>query len=484
MRYKNMLLTFLLFCFGLAGANILDESALLAETIRHTLLQNDLKWEASSNEAFIRPYLDAFPKSISDLMKRLNGYLPLDRAAHDQWLSEIAERNSPRMTTTNDLVLSTYVLIHPDSQTANRFLRIEPVRNQQYYGSCWAFSTLGAFESARAVQVLGLPEGNEENVLNYSERWVGYHNTDTFLRNATNQWIIQDEDRLNGGNQYHAFYNSIRYGEMDERNAPYAQIFISDEERVPLPTSAYGAALFRSSKTILIPPVSFSRTMGLSYTEYLNAIKTAIRNFGSLAVTFAVPADFFNYWRGIYSPTLPLSDSYHAVTLVGWAKASELNTLCLNGKLLNPPVPVLDDPIVSYSYRDFTLPGAPRYTTDLFWILKNSYGYGWGDAGYFVVPAITAAQYSGESEIGLWMIETFDMFVPVFDGEGEHTDDSLDINRDGAVNEIDFLFLVSKVGATRHADIVACDIGYPKDGRITGDDASAWIFLYNVRYEK
>ena len=474
----------LLMAVIISFSSILDESIGLSEQISQVLASEGLNWRASPNIAFFSPYVEANPRSVSELLNRINGYLPLNEEARSQWLSEIVGHSASRMNTTNDMILSTYVVLKPVTQTEASFFRIEPVRNQQYYGSCWAFSTIGTFESALAVQALGLPEGNRDNRFDYSERWVGYHNNNTFIRLASNAWMIQDEDRLNGGNPYHALFNSIRYGEMEEQNAPYAQIFISTEEGVPLPTSAYGAPLRQSSKTALIPSARDCLHFGYTYADYLNMIKTALKDYGSLSVTFAVPGDFGNYASGIYTPVLPLSESYHAVTLVGWAAASELDDISLNGKLKNPPVPIIKNPITRYTYRDFTLPGVPQHATDLFWILKNSYGYLWGDAGYYVVPAINAAQYAGEAEIGLWMIEGFDMYVPLFDSDEKHAGDDLDINRDGLVDQNDFGDLIAKIGSNQPSDISACDIGYPKDGRITGDDASAWITLYNVRHEE
>ena len=70
------------------------------------------------------------------------------------------------------------------------------------------------------------------------------------------------------------------------------------------------------------------------------------------------------------------------------------------------------------------------------------------------------------------------MYVPLFDRLELHEADSLDINRDGVVNATDYQFLVSLIGTTNPAG----DIAYPKDGKVTYEDVSTWVFLYNARY--
>src|SRR6056297_1485546 len=226
------------------------------------------------------------------------------------------------MNPTNDLFISSFINLEPEDIPDTTFYRLEPIRNQYPYGSCWAFSAAASFESARSVQLLNKPEGNIDNTLDYSERWIGYHNSQ--MINGT----YQDENRMNAGSFLFAHYNAIRYGMMEEWAAPYSQIVMTfGEEKVPLPTSAYTAPRVHSNKSIVIPGAKAASRIGYTHEGFIKTIKRAVKEFGSLSVSFQVPTDFKAYKRGIYTPKATNSLGGHAVTLVGWAHVENLNTI-------------------------------------------------------------------------------------------------------------------------------------------------------------
>ncbi len=90
------------------------------------------------------------------------------------------------------------------------------------------------------------------------------------------------------------------------------------------------------------PPTQTYKITGWSYVaQNVTALKTALYNQGPLVVTMAVYDDFFSYSSGVYTYTSGGLDGYHAIELVGW-----------------------DD-------------------TNQCFIVKNSWGTGWGENGFF-----------------------------------------------------------------------------------------------------
>jgi len=335
--------------FAAGFADLVEQAKAKAVEINKNIEVMNLKWTAGSNTE----YVEKCKYEIDDLdafYSKLNGANEPIKA-----LRELIHGNAnTRMNFTYDLWSSAITRIFPQEQPESSFYRLEPVKDQYLYGSCWAFSTLGAFESARAVQVLGLPEGNVNNVLDYSERWVAAHNVE--LMDGPHGYSFQDKDELSGGWASFALFNSIRYGVMEEAAAPYSQVYISNLENIPLPPTAYGAPRIHSSKMILIPETGYewpyAQEYGYSYDEYINMVKTAIKNYGSLSYSFKVPVDFNAYSKGIYSPVITTLGGGHAVTLVGWAAVSDLDDIVLAEKTNPAAQPILDEEIQEYTYYD------------------------------------------------------------------------------------------------------------------------------------
>lgn len=89
------------------------------------------------------------------------------------------------------------------------------------------------------------------------------------------------------------------------------------------------------------------------------ALKNALYTYGPLATTMAVYSDFFNYSSGVYKYTSGYLAGYHAIIIVGYNDSSQ------------------------------------------YFIVKNSWGAGWGEQGYFRIAysELTSATQFGYETI-------------------------------------------------------------------------------------
>ncbi|RKX51588.1 MAG: peptidase C1, partial [Thermotoga sp.] len=369
-----MFIVSMLFLTLMAG--IIDEAIKNSEIVQNKIKELNLYWSAGGNIEFFKKF-EKFNPTFDEVLKKLCGtrVLPEDYKGklfnYLRMLSNGMRGMQPfGMTTTDDLIMGSLVLAKPESVLDSYFYRLEPVRDQMFHGSCWAFSTIGSFESAYAIQVLNKDEGNVDNELDFSERWVAYHNIDWDIYTFSLYELIQDKNSLEGGNPYFAMFNATRYGEIKEEYAPYSEVFLTADEVIPLPAQAFGAPRYKSSKTLIIPSAPDAKALGYGYDEYISMIKSAIKNYGSLSVVYYVLNDFASYTHGVYTPTTDIIAGAHAVTLVGWASLEDLDDIVLSEKTNPDATPVLDTEPSTFVYYDPTR--GKTYTADLFWIVKNS----------------------------------------------------------------------------------------------------------------
>ncbi|WP_170215568.1 C1 family peptidase [Mesoaciditoga lauensis] len=414
---------------------------------------HNLPWKAALNPTFK-------DKTLAEL-KVLDGRRTLPNKIEQQIVEFFKSRH---LTTTDNAIMAYYTLFDPtvmdDSNLPENYdLRdvngVTPIKDQGWHGTCWAFSTAETMESAMIKQL-----GKDYIATHYpflgatpvlSTQYIAYHNVDINLIYGSGGWEIQDSNSdLYGGNQYFSFYNATRYGLAPASDFPYNAYentpWISWDPQTP----DWKDHLVKPTGALLLLGAPAEKTyFGVTYDQYIDAIKTMIKDYGSVSVAFAVPADFGAYKEGIYVPATPITYvGGHAVQIVGWKSNVATN--------------------------DTVYPTV--------WIVRNSWNTTWGDNGYWEQPAVTPEEYAS-GKVPAWKFASTGwwFYVPIFTKPDSVDWQAADFNNDGVVNMTDYDLLMSALNETNPSSstIAKYDIGIPKDGRIDGNDVSEFMYLWN-----
>ena len=241
--------------------------------------------------------------------------------------------------------------------------QVTPVRDQGWWGTCWAHAAMGSAESiAKTEGLLADPDFSEWQAVYY-----------TYVRqNGRPAFDLEGSTPLmRGGNNYQVMALMARGSSpLLENQAPY-----------PDPYGLESAAM-GNPPSPSVPPAYELKAAYLGHTP--EEWKTLLMNKGALSVAFYVDDSYFYDGAGGCSYYLPVSygDTNHLVTLVGW-----------------------DDTYPAANFRD-PPPGNGA------WIIKNSWGDGWGDDGYFYMSYYTQDLYNEAF--------AFELMQPVAD-EAENT---------------------------------------------------------------
>lgn len=221
---------------------------------------------------------------------------------------------------------------------------VTPVRTQRS-NTCWAFSSLAAGEASLVYKGLRDPA-----VLDLSEAqlsWFFYHPVTDPLGNTAgdgNRNISGMDNLAVGSNTiFSTFALAGWIGAAQEAAAPFEGL--GPETVYPDELAYADAAHLQNAYWINFKDV-----------DAVNVIKQMIRKYGAVAINFYWSYRYYN--SDSYAYYFPLDSTQannHSAAIVGW-----------------------DDTFSKEKFHQSCRPGQ-----DGAWIVKNSYGTGWGDGGYF-----------------------------------------------------------------------------------------------------
>ena len=215
-----------------------------------------------------------------------------------------------------------------DLRTSNR---VTAVRDQGGYGVCWAFAALGSVESQYLVQGGGVTDLSEMHL-----GWFAFKDGVSFKSNTP-------DPLQNGGNNFMSAALLARWtGPVSESDAPYS-------DRPTLPSSSYANQFHVQDVFVL----------GLTDDRVTkDVLKKLVTTYGGVSVAYYEKDAYFNSLTNAYHYA-GTSDPNHQVLLVGW-----------------------DDDFRKEFFAVQTA-GTTIPRNNGAWLIKNSWGTGWGDNGYF-----------------------------------------------------------------------------------------------------
>lgn len=282
----------------------------------------------------------------------------------------------------------------PSSYDARENFYTTAVKDQNVWGNCWAFSTIGVAESSLITQerVIRGEQATKDNI-DLSERFLTYfmyNSVEDPLGNTKGDYTRVGNNGSNyldvGGNmQYATFACANWIGAADEALAPWTELLLASESEK--------AGFDLSSKNLndMLAYQDIAHMQNAYWVSLQNhdEVKKMILEYGGAAISYyhANGANYYNTLTAAYYNG-GIQGANHAAVLVGW-----------------------DD---NYSRTNFsTDPGA-----DGAWLVKNSWGSFWGDEGFFWISYEDIALNTDHATAYVFDFESSDNYMHNYQYDG------------------------------------------------------------------
>jgi len=222
---------------------------------------------------------------------------------------------------------------------------VTSVKNQNPYGSCWAFASIGAMESNYLKQNLGTDIDLSEMHL----AWYTFKNSTSSKAFTLNN---SGSDILDQGG--HAFYPAALYGRLDGPTYESALAYPTNQTSYTKPSAGTPESYTRALRLRDVFYLNFSGSTEQITSTNRNIIKQRIMDNGAvMASYYNTDSAYYKSSSGTCFYTTSSGTTNHAILIVGW-----------------------DD---NFSKSNFKT----QPSSNGAWLIRNSWGTSWGDSGYF-----------------------------------------------------------------------------------------------------